>query len=593
MLAVIPRRRGKSSAGLDCATLLEQALADLETLNRSTEQDFLTIGGKLGEFVAVARQISSEMAALSELISGGHGRHASQVLTSVLDRSRQIETRAADGDRALARVCESTRQIGGVFSGFQDTVAVFRVLGSLTRVETARLGGAGAEFGNLAEEVTTLTTSIESSGQGILDASSTVRENIQSTLAKLVDLRAGELRELPELIAGIMTSLASLEDRHRLAMEASLRQAEEYREVSDAIGDLIAAIQFHDITRQQVEHVAEALRRLGAELKDGRNRFAAPAEARAVLTLQGSQLSNAEQTFASSVGRIERNLESIAERVRTMAEASKMLIGSSTGERDSFFLQMEGRFTAILQLVATCDAAEAETQAGLASLQEAIERMRESVQEIRQVEIRIHRIAINATIRAVQIGDAGNALNVLAEVMHRLTRDTNVATGQVESALDAITGTARCLSEDSGWTAATESSSTDNTSREMGTTISELHASSESSFSRLKQIAALSARLGDDIQSVRAGFSAGATFASAIGSALATLDQIAGLAGLAHLEIHATAQRHLEDLAKHYTMQSERDVHQSVITGAAARPSAVAPVLVPGQEDLGENVELF
>ncbi|MGD0437579.1 MAG: hypothetical protein ABSB86_14050, partial [Bryobacteraceae bacterium] len=382
-------------------------------------------------------------------------------------------------------------------------------------------------------------------------------------------------------------------DRHRLAMEASLRQAEEYREVSDAIGDLITAIQFHDITRQQVEHVAEALRRLGAELKDGRNRFAAPAEARAVLTLQGSQLSNAEQTFASSVGRIERNLESIAERVRTMAEASTALIGSSTGERDSFFLQMEGRFTAILQLVATCDAAEAETQAGLASLQAAIERMRESVQEIRQVEIRIHRIAINATIRAVQIGDAGNALNVLAEVMHRLTRDTNVATGQVESALDAITDTARCLSEDSGWTASTESSSTANTSREMGTTISELHASSESSFSRLNQITVLSARLGDEIQSVRAGFSAGAAFASAIGSALATLDEIAVQSGLAHLEIHATAQRHLEDLAKHYTMQSERDVHQSVITGAAARPSAGAPVLVPGQEDLGENVELF
>lgn len=80
-LASIRRRRKDDSAGQDCVTLLGGVLADLASLNRSSERDFLTIGGKLAEFVGAARQISSDMAALGELISGGY--KASGMLTRV------------------------------------------------------------------------------------------------------------------------------------------------------------------------------------------------------------------------------------------------------------------------------------------------------------------------------------------------------------------------------------------------------------------------------------------------------------------------------------------------------------------------------
>jgi len=115
--AAVRRRFQRDSAGLDRGTLLERVIADLENLNRRTERDFLTIGGKLAEFLAAARRISADMSALGGVIFGKDGGHASQVLSRVLEQSKQAEARAEAGDRALAGVCDSTRQIGLTFRG--------------------------------------------------------------------------------------------------------------------------------------------------------------------------------------------------------------------------------------------------------------------------------------------------------------------------------------------------------------------------------------------------------------------------------------------------------------------------------------------
>ena len=587
----LPGQRPHRAAGQ--AALLEKVLDDLAALNRSTEQDFLKIGAKLGEFAGAARQISSDMTALNALISGCEGCNASDVLAAVLERSKEMETRAASGDGALAQVCDATRQIASTFRGFKDTVAVFRVLSSLTRIETARLGSTGAEFGNLAEEVNALTKNVESSGQDILEISSAIQHNMQSALGTVSDLRASELQELPSLVEGIKTSLSSFAERRERAIETSLRQAQEYHEVSAAIGDLVTAIQFQDITRQQVEHVAEALRKLRPAV-EGAARNGSQDRLNAALALQSSQLANAAQIFASSVGRIERDLDSIAGRVREMAESGKSLLGVSTDDHDSFFVEMQGRFTAILNLAGKCDRAEAETEAALRGLEQGVERLRASLEGVSQVEIRIRRIAINATIRAVQIGDAGNALSVLAEVMHRLGMDSGGATEQAGEALEAIAGAAGQLSA-----RAEDGPAARDVSSAMRNTIEQLHLSNETSSTRIRQIATHSSRLSGEIQSVRAGFSAGEIFAETIRNARKTLAEMAGASGIESLA-ESVGEHHLDDFAQHYTMHAERQVHELVATGGAVESGAVdiaAPAEssqdTAGEEDLGSNVELF
>src|SRR5579884_1540655 len=223
--------RPETSPSAHSRSPLIEVIAGLEELNGHTERDFLVIGEKLVEFLGSARQLSADMTALGELITGADAHHASEVLGRVLDETSQMQARAEAGIRALAEVSNSTRRIERTFLRFGETVAVFRVLASLTRIETARLGSAGAEFGSLAEEVQSLTHSIESSGQGILDATAGMNRHIESTLSRITLLQANELRELPAIMAGVAAGLRSLEERHQKAADQSTRQAGEYHEI--------------------------------------------------------------------------------------------------------------------------------------------------------------------------------------------------------------------------------------------------------------------------------------------------------------------------------------------------------------------------
>src|ERR1022692_2409471 len=96
-----------------------------------------------------------------------------------------------------------------------------------------------------------------------------------------------------------------------------------------------------------------------------------------------------------------------------------------------------------------------------AKLAENIGEMRESVGEIRGIEIRIRRIATNATIRAIHLGAARDALNVIAEVMQRLALDSNTNTEDVAGALDAMSDAANRVSGGRGHAAPGADSETD------------------------------------------------------------------------------------------------------------------------------------
>jgi hypothetical protein len=114
---------------------------------------------------------------------------------------------------------------------------------------------------------------------------------------------------LPAFISEVMASLSAFREIQNRAQDSSARLRAEYEAISDAFKKLIVSIQFHDITRQQVEHVIEALRRVhctsegetGSLSRDRRG-------AAAVLILQSSQLADAGEKFAASVASVATQL---------------------------------------------------------------------------------------------------------------------------------------------------------------------------------------------------------------------------------------------------------------------------------------------
>jgi hypothetical protein len=545
---------------------VEQVIHDLEAMNHSTERDFLAIGEKLMGFRSAARQIAADMAALTDLISGEHSQNASSALNRLLEHAAAMDGRIEHSGRALQQVRDLSGSIRGAFGGLPHTVAVFRTLCTLTRIETSRLGNSSAGFGDLAAEASPLSEMIRSRGEGVLEASSLLDLGVRSAMQSGTELRARQLAELPALISQVRDGLKAFEERRQRAIEVSARQAAQYEGLCDAIERVVTSLQFHDITRQQVEHVVEALRRLPPQ-----SDTAGP-----ILKLQAAQLAATQATFRSSIEVMENDLEGFAADVQEMTEASRSLMdmsGMSSGGQDSFFLHMESHFAAILTMLGNCATTQSEMDSTVARLESTIARMRDSVSEINSIGIKIHRISVNAALQATHIGVGGEPLNVIAEVMLRLALESSNSSDSAAASLHAMSDAVRRASGDAAEKVTGIA--------EIMDAISELHASSVSSCSRVHELVTLGERLAREIGPVRAGFTAGTLFSEVINHARAELGHIAN-----HQDFEgADAELAMEALAKQYTMQAERDVHEAVVSGITA--------VKQGSSDLGDNVELF
>ncbi|HEV8037730.1 MAG TPA: hypothetical protein VGP62_02630 [Bryobacteraceae bacterium] len=85
-------------------------------------------------------------------------------------------------------------------------------------------------------------------------------------------------------------------------------------------------------------------------------------------------------------------------------------------------------------------------------------------------------------------------------------------------------------------TAPARPAGTDEVIGKMQATVVELHSLSEASLSRVNEIAALGARLADDISAVRSGLSAGVLFDEVVGCAVGELQRMGAQAGTGALE---------------------------------------------------------
>ncbi len=594
------RRRAAASDPAEAppAATLERVIADLDRLNHSTERDFLTIGEKLIGFTETVKLITSELSVLADLLSGERGVRAAEALTSALDRTREMGERAEGCASLLGGMRQEAARVTETLSGFKDTLSIFHIIGVLTRIETAHLGSAGADFGNLADDVKSLAGDIQAKIESSLDTAAELISPIQSALDRVSAIEEGEAKDLPLAIAGVLAGLAAFRDMQNRTHGASVRLASQYRAVSDAFNELIVSVQFHDITRQQVEHVIEALRRLVPAFAGAGGITRGHGDPLAVVALQSMQLADAGEKFAASVAAVAHNLDRIAGHVLEMAGESRTLSGLSEDAKDSFFLEMERACTAILASLGGRGDAETAARAASGSMAETVGRMHASLEEIGIIEIQIQRMALNASIRSAHIGAAGDALGVLAGSMQQLAVESKQRSESLVQALGVMSEAASRLAGPGAPALSAGRGASEDCSEKMRAAVADLHSSSECSFAQAAQVAARSERLREDLSAARNGFSAGALFAEAIGRARDMLQEIGGGERFgAPLDGADRGERALADLAKHYTMQAERDVHEGVTRAAAGEAPMAAsgePRFPSGEaSELGENVELF
>ncbi len=594
----------EAQVALDCAHGLDGLGKTVVGEFSAKERDFLRLGNLLAQFSGEAADVYKKAGDLANLTSGDTVRETSELLAENLERLRGGYS-GQEGVDELTQL-EAIASVGGklteIMREFSRLVKHLSMLGIATRIESARLGSSGMGFATLSDDVEKLALKIVSASENIRHRSHELTTQTMAAGESLQAMHAVQKGASLAIMERLHQDLAALGQLSRDSQESANEISGLALTVSSSVSEAVHSIQFHDIIRQQLEHVDEAAQDVRAqvqgvseeELSDLTEVHDLLSWMHGVLSLQRSQLGDARSRFAGAMEDLEGSLRVIASQVDHMAAKAGSLVAGGTSP-DGVLTQIEhgvGAVVSSLREHAQLGAKMGTVMEGVAG---SIREMSASVFEIEEVGSEIELIAINASIKAAHTGEEGKALGVLASAIQKLSVDARSHTEAVLSLLKSVDSSSEALQRSS--LAHSSSESVEPVMAELSDEIDQLKQLDEMVSKRATDLrragGELSARILDAVASLE--FHHPLLEAMAVGEARMQ-DLVELAAPHARPGMGGRHSDKLLEMLKRYTMEAERLVHENVLGGgvAAADPNGYDGVTSPADaNELGDNIELF
>jgi len=601
--------------GNDASSLLNHLRREADALREETdvlvpssEREFLDLGGSLQDFWAK----SSELTDLArECAAAASGEAVDRTITDLrreLDRLTGLCNLEVSSEslKQLDRIVGVVSGLDTVLGEFKRIIRKLQMLGISTRIESARLGAAGRGFSTLSDDVEKLGLTIVDHSARIRERSGVLLSHLGQARERTVLIRESQERCSAEIFAAVRGNLDELtrlsERSHRLVAELPERVAA----ISRGLGDIVQSLQFHDIVRQQLEHVAQAFADVENEIggapsdidEDEAVRLASFSSDMAEVQL--SQVTNARERFDEAVESIRRNLRDVAGEVEGLvADLASVASGGEGGQSlarvgSGIAQVMEGirQFTAQGQGMA-------ETMRDVAA---TVQDMAAFVVEIEEVGSEIELIALNASIKAAHTGEEGAALGVLAMAIQTLSVEAREQTEKVSGILGTISEVSARLQENAA---------TYMPSEEVRELLAELTGLTDSigresarESEMLGRLSAIGDRLGGEMREKAEVIEFHVPVISGLD---AVMERIGEMTARIRREVPHVDQgrqpERLRELLARYTMEAERDIYRRTFGESPGQEGDddVFPDLwgdetetpAPADDGLGDNVELF
>lgn len=332
------------------------------------------------------------------------GREAKQFIHKRLDTTAGIleevrnETKLLDGLRAL------TREQRSVAREIQS-------LSVLTNIEVARLNQMGAGFKHLAQRLDDFSLTVAKGTKELANHTDERRRAIEETRRRmgievprmrreLASMEADLGRALEAFAAGL-ASLSEAPSHFRCCVEAITLQ----------VAGVVAAIQAHDITRQQLEHVRDALKLIAVRTQSGE--ASERAKLTAGLAIQIYQLKSIRGTMGGWVAQIRTCMEEIL----CVGVAELLDIGPLVLSQERGLSQELARIEMLVEECQRDSAAVRETLQGQSRLMQLVS---EHVERSRSVHERLQLLTFNSIIEASRLGTDADAILEISRSIKRI-----------------------------------------------------------------------------------------------------------------------------------------------------------------------------
>ncbi len=419
--------------------ILEKANAELEAVGRATESEIRAVAKTFEDLTSYTDSILQLTAAIVASVE-------SESVSSVLPTLRSLATIAKHfiGERleATAGILEivttEVKLLEQLSQVTRDQAVIARktkALSVLSNIEVAHLGSAGDSFEYLACQLTEFSQSLTNDIQELARHTDARSAAIKETKLML----SAELPRQREALAGIELDLANALTVAESGLTRLATTPEQFRtgvnDLAQQIAGVVAAIQAHDITRQQLEHVREALSLISARLRGNDARKNGIAEdlpwACAGLTIQIYQLRTVKQIVASWATQIKTCMNGIL----TVSASEVIGIGPMVLKQEQEVSAQLGRIEELQQAMAYGDGVRNSLK-GLTTLMQLVT---EHLRKSKSVRESLQLLTFNSIIQATHLGTRANAILAIARNIEKISNAWEEITLQCSVAMQEIT----------------------------------------------------------------------------------------------------------------------------------------------------------
>jgi methyl-accepting chemotaxis protein len=593
----------------DLSVILRNMGCELHRLTSSTEEEFLVIGAGLHDFQQRAGNITANAQDLVNLVTGEEIVNGIRSLERIIGRMDFCLSNAlgknGQSSATLCRIAEVLDDLDSPLVGFRKINKLLRVLGISTRIESTRLVEGAEGFDNLASDVQMLYVQINEKTSSVSERKKELGVIVRQTIDRVRRIESEQRAEVGAMLGRASSSLKVLAEVNAKCAGVASSIAAASSDVSRNIGEVVMSMQFHDITRQQIEHAGEALADLCSRLErmgTGDEGVIDPdsifCDAIALTELQAAQLTHAASELSAAVENILENLRGVAAMEDAISREARSMAGSANESSSSFFQDMESNLASVADALQGSAAENRSLVVALEGVNGTIEDISLFVNCIESIGEEIELIAINAQIKAARTGENGAALGVLAGAIQKLSLDARSLTGSITGILKSISDSSGDLCRDVAAEISVLEAEVLDINGTLGELLQMLHKVNENFISLLDSTDRSVESLNSDIGSAVAGITVHQRIRTVLGK---MINELGDLSSVMRSKVQsspgAAAPVNLIDLSGRYTMDSERKIHEVL---AAAKKGGVynvaAAITLPSVEssgEFGENVELF
>jgi hypothetical protein len=411
---------------------------DLNALGADTEPEFLGIGRVLNTLATICFGMTDSAVKLSRLAkfsaddkdadSDSFIEENAKIFDAVVGHVKTTITSLGDCEHLLVELLAQMKRLQEPINKLQGTSKTFRVLGVGIKVESSRTREGMQGFALLAEEVAEIAKLVQTNCKFCIEKATLVEHGI-STSRKVLSSSENSYDDSGE--RAIYNILQALEDIGRRSDRLAAGIEERSNSMVQGISDVVMAMQFHDITRQQLENVSSALTEVTTKIEEvhaSENKEQSEEivlEIYSILSIQAAHLNSIYEQVQNARKQIETGLGKTMEQARIQAKDARALLGmESRSGNQSIVADLEKEIDNVV--ISLNKSLNVVTQAAEVSREvyDNVAQIGSFINKIEGIAFDVKILAINAMVEALKTDVAGNTLTVLAKELSALSRET-------------------------------------------------------------------------------------------------------------------------------------------------------------------------